>query len=151
MEFEKLDSIDRTILEHLTENGRISYAELGRIVDLTRAAVRDRINSLVEQGIIDKFTIIVNPRKAGKTLSLFFDIEVEWNKLLSVADKVTQIENITNVYQMSGKPSLHVHALVDDQEQIEALLRDLRVIDGITSIKSDILLTRFKERGSFLV
>ncbi|MDF2649549.1 MAG: AsnC family transcriptional regulator [Paenibacillus sp.] len=151
MELENLDHIDKVILQHLTENGRISYAELGRIVDMTRAAVRDRINALVEKGIIDKFTVIINPRKAGKTLSLFFDIEVEWNKLLSIVDYLTQVDNVTNVYQMSGKPSLHVHALMDDQAHMEEFVQQLRPIDGIVSIKTEILLTRFKERGSFLV
>jgi Lrp/AsnC family leucine-responsive transcriptional regulator len=151
MEFEKLDAIDKIILEQLTDNGRISYAELGRLVDLTRAAVRDRINSLVNREIIDKFTVIVNPRKAGKTLSFFFDIEVEWTKLFAVAEALSLIDNITNVYQMSGNSSLHVHALVDDQEQIEVFVQDLRAIDGIISIKTEILLKRFKERSSFLV
>ncbi|MDF2647994.1 MAG: AsnC family transcriptional regulator [Paenibacillus sp.] len=151
MEFEKLDAIDKTILEQLAENGRISNAELGRIVDLTRAAVRDRIISLQARGIIDKFTVIINPRKAGKMISLFFDVEVEWNQLLTVADTLTSIDNITNVYQMSGKPGLHVHALVDDQEQIERFVQELRSIDGIISIKTEVLLKRFKERGSFLV
>ncbi|MDF2647990.1 MAG: AsnC family transcriptional regulator [Paenibacillus sp.] len=151
MEFEKLDAIDKIILEHLTDNGRVSNAEIGRLVDLTRAAVRDRINSLVDRGIIDKFTIIVNPRKAGKTLSLFLDIGVEWEKLLAVADILMKIDKITNVYQMSGKPSLHVHALVDDQEEIETFIQELRSIDGITSINTEILIKRFKEKSSFLI
>ncbi len=151
MDLNKLDDIDKKILEHLTNNGRLNNAELGRIVNLTRAAVRDRVNSLTERGIIDRFTIIINPRKAGKTLSLFFDIVVEWSKLNAVVEYLQQDDAVTTVYQMSGNPHLHVHALLDDQEHIEAYMNNLRNIDGVVNIKVEILLSRLKERGSFLI
>ncbi len=151
MKFERLDAIDTIILKHLIDDGRISYAELGRVVNLTRAAVRDRINSLVEKGIIEKFTVIINPRKAGKTLSVFLDIDVKWEDLFDVANALAGFENVTNVYQMSGKPGLHVHALVDDQKELEEYIERVRCIEGIASIKAEILIKRFKERGSMLV
>lgn len=146
MRFKQLDEKDGLILEHLLENGRISHAELGRFVNLTRAAVRERVNSLIEQGIIDKFTVIVNPLKAGKIMSVYLNIEVQWGLLETVADTLLADEEITSVYQMSGGPHLHVHALMDDQEHVERYLRKLQTIEGITNVHSEFLIRRFKER-----
>ncbi len=151
MQFRNLDEIDTRILQLLSENGRLSNAELGRMVNLTRAAVRERIHQLMEDGIIDRFTIVVNPLKAGKTLSMYFDIEVDWVKLLHVVEQLRLAEEITNVYQMSGKPHLHVHALLDDPEHAEQCLRMLQAIDGITSVTSEVLIARHKERGGLLI
>lgn len=146
MQFKHLDEKDSLILEYLLENGRLSHAELGRLVNLTRAAVRERVNALMEQGIIDKFTVIVNPLKAGKRMSVYLNIEVQWNLLESVADILLADEEITSVYQMSGGPHLHVHALMDDQEHVERYLKKLQYIEGIINVHSEFLIRRFKER-----
>ncbi|GIO57781.1 Lrp/AsnC family transcriptional regulator [Paenibacillus cellulositrophicus] len=146
MKFKHLDEKDNMILDHLLDNGRLSHAELGRFVNLTRAAVRERVNGLMEQGIIDKFTVIVNPLKAGKSMSVYFLIEVEWNLLETVAETLLADDEITSVYQMSGGPHLHVHALMDDQEHVEKYLRKLQTVEGITNVHSEFLIRRFKER-----
>lgn len=146
MQFKQLDEKDSLILEHLLENGRLSHAELGRFVNLTRAAVRERVNALMEQGIIDKFTVIVNPLKAGKRMSVYLNVEVQWSLLENVAETLLADEEITSVYQMSGGPHLHVHALMDDQEHVERYLKKLQSIEGITNVHSEFLIRRFKER-----
>nr|WP_150959608.1 Lrp/AsnC family transcriptional regulator [Aneurinibacillus sp. XH2] len=151
MQFKNLDKTDTLILKYLSENGRLSNAELGRLVNLTRAAVRERINELINDGVIDRFTIIVNPLKAGKMLSMFFNIEVEWPKLQQVADELISAEEITNVYQMSGKPHLHVHALLDNPEHAEQYLKKLQAIEGIVDVQSEVLIARYKERGGLLI
>jgi DNA-binding Lrp family transcriptional regulator len=51
-----LDETDKKILSILHEEGRISYTDLGKRVGLSRVAVQTRINNLIEEGIIEKFT-----------------------------------------------------------------------------------------------
>ncbi|KHF34898.1 AsnC family protein [Paenibacillus sp. P1XP2] len=95
------------------------------------------MNHLMEQGIIDKFTVTVNPIKAGKNMSVYFNIDVEWSRLETVAEQLLGDEEITSVYQMSGGPHLHVHALMDDQEHVERYLARLRKLEGITGVHSE--------------
>ncbi|GAB6991590.1 Lrp/AsnC family transcriptional regulator [Paenibacillus pini] len=151
MLFSQMDEKDAQIVKLLLENGRLSHAELGRMVHLTRAAVRERVHGLMEQGIIDKFTIIVNPLKAGKNMSVYLNIEVQWDKLESIANLLLEDDEITNVYQMSGGPHLHVHALMDNQTHVERYLIRLQSIEGITNVDSEFLVRRFKEREGILI
>ncbi|RKD22959.1 AsnC family transcriptional regulator [Ammoniphilus oxalaticus] len=151
MKLKDIDAIDAQILRLLSKNGRMSNAEIGRVVDLSRAAVRERVNSLVENEIIERFTIVVDPRKAGTQLSVYFDIEVEWMKLESVVEALVAYDEITNVYQMSGSLHLHSHAMLDDTEHVEEFILKLYAIDGIKDITSEMLLRRFKEERSILI
>ncbi|AEE14696.1 putative transcriptional regulator, AsnC family [Thermodesulfobium narugense DSM 14796] len=151
MHFKNLDEVDRQILKYLSENGRLSNAELGRMINLTRAAVRERVNKLIENGIIDKFTIIINPLKAGKNISMYFEIEADWLRINQVVEELLKREEITNIYQMSSFPHLHVHALFEDQILAGQFIESLKALDGVKNVRSEIIIKRFKERGSILI
>lgn len=145
--FSKLDNVDQKILKLLSENARMSYVEIGQNVKLSRVAVKSRMESLENEGIIERYSIIINPEKIGRMISAFFDIEVLPNKLFEVADKIAKISEISDVYQMTGAASLHVHATLELNEDLERFLREeLYVIEGIVRIDCNVIVSRFKTR-----
>ncbi|MDN5302142.1 MAG: Lrp/AsnC family transcriptional regulator, leucine-responsive regulatory protein, partial [Thermoanaerobacteraceae bacterium] len=105
-----IDDIDMKILSLLQDDGKISYAELGRKLNMSRSAVRERVNILIEKGIIEKFTIVINPYKMGLEMSAFFEIDVEPRHLQTVAKTLAEEKYVQSVNQMSGPSTLHVHA-----------------------------------------
>src|SRR5690606_29925261 len=108
------DDIDRKIIELLVENGRLSYVELGKRVNLSRVAVRDRVDQLMERGVIEKFTAVINSEKVGKQVSAFFEVDVEPKQLVEVAQNLANNPNVASIYQMTGPSTLHMHVLVED-------------------------------------
>ena len=98
MRFNNLDETDEKILQCLTQDSRMSHAELGRLVGLTLAAVRERVRQMVERGIIERFTIVVNPLKAGKQLSMFLNIATRWDSMDAIAAALLEKEEITLRY-----------------------------------------------------
>ena len=58
-----LDELDRKILDLLTQNARYTYSELGERLGLSRVAIKNRMDALEERGIIEGYTVIVNPQK----------------------------------------------------------------------------------------
>lgn len=150
--FNKLDVIDQEILRLLSENSRMSYVEIGKRVNLSRVAVKSRMEALESEGIIERFSIVINPEKVGRMISAFFDIETEPKKLLEVADRISQLESITDVYQMTGSSSLHVHGTLELNEDLEKFLRDhLYSIEGIVKINVNVIVSRFKTRKGLRV
>lgn len=97
-----LDETDKQILTILHEEGRISYTDLGKRVDLSRVAVHARINQLIEAGVIEKFTAVINPAKIGIHVSVFFNVEVEPQFLEEVALKLEEEPAVTSLYHMTG-------------------------------------------------
>jgi DNA-binding Lrp family transcriptional regulator len=148
-----VDDIDRKILDQLSEDGRISYAELGRILNLSRVSVRDRVNRLIDLGIIERFSAIINPTKLGYSISAFFQIDVHPNKLYEVAKNLADNKYVLSVNQMTGPSRLHVHACLYDYSHLEKFLRDtIYHLPGIVSVESFTLLHGFKtKRGGIKI
>lgn len=147
MKFSILDEIDEQIINLLIENGRMSYVDIAKKVNLSRVAVKSRIESLEKQGIIEGYTILINPQKISRMVSLYFDIEVEPKYLYEVAEALKENEYTTDIHVMSGKSNLHVHAVIEYDENLESFIKNQILIhDGIKSVDTKIIISRIKVR-----
>ena len=141
-----LDALDQKIVQLLIENARSSYSEIGEKVGISRVAVKARIHALEQRGIIEEYTTIINPQKISGAVSCYFEIETQPEALTTVTGILKQNETITQVYRVTGKDKLHVHAVCASNEEMESLIRD--VIDplpGIISCSCNIILSRIKD------
>ncbi|AGN38176.1 Lrp/AsnC family transcriptional regulator [Bacillus paralicheniformis] len=142
-----LDETDKKILSILHEEGRISYTDLGKRVGLSRVAVQTRINNLIEEGIIEKFTAVINPVKVGIHVSVFFNVEVEPQYLEAVAVALEREPAVTSLYHMTGPSKLHMHGIfANDQEMEEFLTKRLYPLKGVVSVDCQMLIKRYKSR-----
>src|SRR5699024_9312405 len=141
---------DNKLIEELIDNGRISYVELANKVNLSRVSAKERINNLIEKGIIEKFTVVINSEKIGKSVSSFFDIDVMPGKLKNVAVNLANHPSVVSIYQMTGPSTLHMHVLVNNFNDLESFINnELYSVEGITRVDSQVLLKRFKSRTGF--
>lgn len=142
-----IDEIDKQILSLLHENSRISYTDIAKQVDLSRVAVQARINSLTEQGVIEKFTTVINPAKIGIHVSAFFNVEVEPQYLEQVATHLETEPAVTSLYHMTGPSKLHMHGIFTDNQEMERFLAEkLYPLQGVVSVDCQILIKRYKSR-----
>ncbi|EFQ22616.1 Lrp/AsnC family transcriptional regulator [Aminomonas paucivorans] len=142
-----MDALDRKLLEDLTSEGRISYAELGRKYGLTRVSIKERIDKLRGEGIIENFTITISPEATGKHVSAFFEIDVEPFHLDNIARTLAQEDTVENLYLMTGSSTLHMHALLRDMEDLERfVLERIYSLKGITRVQTHMILKRYKSR-----
>ena len=142
-----LDETDKHILSILHEEGRISYTDLGKRVNLSRVAVQQRIQHLLDAGVIEKFTAVINPAKIGCHVSVFFNVEVEPQYLEETALKLEQEPAVTSLYHMTGPSKLHMHGIfANDQEMEEFLTKRLYTQKGVVSVDCQMLIKRYKSR-----
>lgn len=145
MNFSNLDSINQKILELLIKDSRISYAEIARQTHLSRVAVRERINNLIDEGIITQFTTVIQAEKVGFPLSVFLEVGVEPKKMTSIAKSLAAQDKVKIIYQMTGSTALHVHAFMENNDSlVDFLQQHVYTIDGITNVEISMLLKRFK-------
>lgn len=146
MFLEGLDALDQKIVRLLIENARISYSDIGQEVGISRVAVKARIQALEQGGIIEEYTTIINPQKISGAVSCYFEIETLPDTLAEVTETLKENEAITQVYRVTGKNKLHVHAVAASSEEMEKLIRE--VIDplpGVVSCSCNIILSRIKD------
>ena len=143
----EIDEIDEKIIHSLNKNGRISYTDLAKDIGLSRVAVQSRINALIDHGVIERFTAVINPEKIGINVSAFFNVEVEPKHLHDLADKLAEDPFVTSLYHMSGPSKLHMHGLFKNNQEMEIFLKEkLYKMPGVTSVDSQVLITRYKSR-----
>lgn len=141
-----LDMLDQEIIRLLIENARISYSDIGKKTGISRVAVKARIQALEQRGVIEEYTTIINPQKISGAVSCYFEIETLPDTLTQVTEILRQNETITQVYRVTGKNKLHVHAVAASSEELETLIHT--VIDplpGIVSCGCNIILSRIKD------
>ena len=146
MFLEGLDRLDQDIIRLLIENARASYSEIGQKVGISRVAVKARIQALEQRGVIEEYTTIINPQKISGAVSCYFELETLPDTLAQVTDTLNQNETVTQIYRVTGKNKLHVHAVAASGEEMEALIRE--VIDplpGVVSCSCNIILSRIKD------
>ena len=120
-----LDAIDRQIVALLSEDGRISSAEMTRrIGHVSERAVRYRIERLVRAGVV-KITAIVNPQAVGYRVTGDVIIEVAPGMLQAVAEQLCSLDNISYVAGSVGDGDLSAQVYARDTEDL------LRFVDEV--------------------
>lgn len=126
MFLEGLDALNQKIVRLLIENARIQALE--------------------QRGVIEEYTTIINPQKISGAVSCYFEIETLPDTFVQVTEILEQNETITQVYRVTGKNKLHVHAVAASGEEMETLIRE--VIDplpGMVSCSCNVILSRIKD------
>ena len=142
-----MSPLDTKILGLLIKDARASYAEIARILDVTRAHVRERVQKLIDEGVIEQFTAVVNPEKMGKVVSAFFDIKVSPRFIEDIANELSQQPEVVSLYIMNDMQSLHMHTLTEDMKGLEKFSSThLLGKEAIQSVDCKTLMSRLKNR-----
>ena len=141
-----LDDLDQKIIRCLIQNARMPYSEIGQQVGISRVAVKMRVQALEKKGIIEEYTTIINPQKISGAISCYFEIETVPDTLEEVISILEKNDTVTQVYRVTGKSRLHVHAVSPSQEELEQLLHGtMDHLPGVLECSTNIILSRVKD------
>lgn len=145
MYLDGLDALDQKIVQLLVENARISYSDIGEKTGISRVAVKARIQALEQKGIIEEYTTIINPQRISGAVSCYFEIETTPDSLSKVTDILHAQDIVTQIYRVTGKDKLHVHAVASSSEMENFLHTVIDTLPGVTSCSCNIILSRIKD------
>lgn len=141
-----LDGLDQKILRLLIENARISYSDIGDQIGISRVAVKARIQTLEQKGIIEEYTTVINPQKISGAVSCYFEIETTPSSLSEVTQILNQNDTVTQIYRVTGKDKLHVHAVAASGEAMETFLHTvIDTLPGVVNCSCNMILSRIKD------
>ncbi|MFX1281792.1 MAG: Lrp/AsnC family transcriptional regulator [Promethearchaeota archaeon] len=131
-----IDAIDRVILEELQEDSRKSYSAIANVVGKTEATIRRRVKNMIRNKIIEKFTIdydINNHPKVHATIK----IEPEFKDIKKIIRELNQIEEITNIWRLSGDCGLLIKLEIPSIEDFNPILEGkISQINGLKIIET---------------
>ena len=141
-----LDELDQKIVTLLIRNARMSYSEIGQQVGISRVAVKMRVQALEQKGIIEEYTTIINPQRISGAVSCYFEIETKPDTLMDVAEILEKNDTITQIYRVTGKSRLHVHAVASSNEEMEKLIYEtIDQLPGVTECSCNMIFSRIKD------
>ena len=141
-----LDDLYQKIIRCLIQNARMPYSEIGQQVGISRVAVKMRVQALEKKGIIEEYTTIINPQKISGAISCYFEIETVPDTLEEVISILEKNDTVTQIYRVTGKSRLHVHAVSPSQEELEQLLHGtMDHLPGVLECSTNIILSRVKD------
>ena len=133
-----VDEIDERIINLLKENSRMTYVEIGNTVGLSEGAVRNRVQALVNSGMIRKFTIEVAPSIRVRALTM---ISVNPSMpTYSISKKIEELSGIERIYEVTGEYDVFCVVSSRDIEGVNQCIEDIRKIEGVVKTNTIIVL-----------
>lgn len=146
-----LDAVDRDILFHLREDGRLTNVELAKRVGLTPPPCLRRVRRLEEAGVITGYRAVVDPAAVGRGLEVLVDVEIYANDRKSFEEfekAVASYEEVIEFRRMYGRPDYFIRAAVADHAACEAFLTNkLSGLPGVLRFTSHLTMKTIKSVG----
>ncbi len=143
-----LDEVSKGIIEQLQQDGRRPYAAIGKAVGLSEAAVRQRVQRLLDNGVM-QIVAVTDPLELGFARQAMIGITVE-GPLEPVADELATMDEIDYVVITAGSFDLLAEVVcVSDEHLLDVLSNQIRMISGVRATESFVYLKLRKQTYSW--
>jgi Lrp/AsnC family transcriptional regulator for asnA, asnC and gidA len=139
-----LDDVNKRIIEQLQRDGRMSYAALAKVVGLSEAAVRQRVQRMLDSDVM-QIVAVTDPLSTGFSRQVMIGVKVEGD-MRPVAKAAAAIPEVDYVVICAGVYDLLIEMVCTDDEHLLSLLNDqIRAIPGVTVTETFVYLKLEKQ------
>jgi len=139
---------DRRLLDELQKDSRLTMQQLAERVGMSSSACWRRVRNLEESGVIERYAALVNPRKAGFSLSSMTLVSLARHERKNVENFVREVQRhpeVLECFATSGEADFHLRVVVEDMDAYNAFLDDFIFrLPGVSQVRSNIVLKEIK-------
>jgi Lrp/AsnC family transcriptional regulator for asnA, asnC and gidA len=125
----KLDDTDKAIIGHLQDDGRMPFSNLGPLVGLSPAAVRQRVLHLIDEGAM-QIVAVTDPTTLGFTVQAMAGLTIDGD-LEKTAAEVAEIGAVDYVVVVAGRFDVMIEVVAEDMEALMSIMNEVRGIEGV--------------------
>ncbi len=141
---EKIDDTSKAIIEQLQRDGRMAYSSVGKAVGLSEAAVRQRVQKLVDSGVM-QIVAVTDPMQIGFARQAMIGISAAGD-VEAVAQQLAAIDEVDYIVITAGSLDLLVEVVVEDDEHLLRLVNGrIRTIEGVIRTETFLYLKLVKQ------
>lgn len=143
-----MDWKDERILNVLKENSKLSTQQISKRVSIPITTVHHRIKKLEKDGVIKKYTVVLDPKKIGKPISAYILVTVNYNLLKQIkrtqhdlTKKLKSHDNVEEASMVTGGTDIIIKIRVKDIDELDDFVtKYLRNIEGIEKTQTTVIL-----------
>jgi len=140
----KLDDTDAELLALLRSEGRMPVATLAKKLRVARGTVQNRMGRLEREGVIVGYTVRLKPQAEAQRIRALMTVAVEGNRTADVLRVLRGHPNVTGLHSTNGRWDLVVELRADTLEAFDRALGNIRLVEGIASTETSLLLSTHK-------
>lgn len=137
----QLSDSDQQLISLLQANARESVSNLARKLGVSRTAAQERMNKLQRNGVIEGYTVKLNPDWMAEQIKAFVSMEVEPKNSAKVIAALQKMTPVQALWSVSGRIDVLILVRASTTAEIDRLLDQIGAIDGITRTESSVVLT----------
>ena len=139
-----LDDVSKAIIEQLQEDGRRSYAAIGKAIGLSEAAVRQRVQRLVDSGVV-QIVAVTDPLQVGFARQAMVGVRADGD-LAALADALAALTAVDYVVITAGSFDVLVEVVCEDDDHLlEVLNSQIRTLPGVRATETFVYLKLRKQ------
>ena len=139
-----LDILDLKIIKCLNEDARCTYRAIAEEAGVSEATVKNRIDKLMEDGVIKKFTVIMDYHKLGRAIKAFIGLKVQPAKLPEIVQVIEKNPDVHVLYRTSGDVDLLIEVIFEQMEDLNGFLEKELALEGILGTVVTIVIGPYK-------
>lgn len=145
---EKIDNLDRQILDIITKNARVPFKDVAAVCGVSRAAIHQRVQRLIDLGVITGSGYVINPKTLGYQTCTYIGVKLEKGSMYKdVIPHLEKIPEIIECHFCTGPYTILVKLYCRDNEHLMELLnRKIQEISGVTATETLISLEQSIKR-----
>jgi len=142
----KLDDLDKNILSVLLDDSRLSYRQIAKKTGVSVATIMNRVNSLSKEGIIKKYTALLDYEKLGYDVEVMIEVRIAKGKLIEVEKQIATNPSVFAVYDMTGDFDAVILARFPNRRKMDSFLKKIQTLDFVERTNTRIILNIIKEK-----
>ncbi|MBN1682996.1 Lrp/AsnC family transcriptional regulator [Candidatus Bathyarchaeota archaeon] len=139
-----MDILDMKIIQHLTDDAKKTYREIALDTGVSEATIKNRIDRLIEIGVIKKFTVMLDYHKLGRAIKSFIGLKVRPTDIQAIVEHIGKNPDVHVLYRTSGDVDLLFEVIFEKMEDLNDFLEKELALDGILGTVVTIVIGPYK-------
>jgi DNA-binding Lrp family transcriptional regulator len=139
-----MDTTDRELLSLLRDNARLPVASLAKVLKVARGTVQNRLARMEKDGTIIGYTVKLKPQAEDQRIRALMTVAVEGNRTDEVLRSLRGDPAVSALHTTNGRWDIVAELRSDSLEGVDKVLSRIRLIDGISSTETSLLLSTHK-------
>lgn len=140
-----IDETSRKVLAEYLQDSRQSFREVARKIGISSGTVASRIKDMEENGIIKKYTTLLNYEKLGFELTAVTEITVSEGMMIEVGNEISKIDHTVGVYNVTGDSDILVIAKFRSRAALSDFTKTILKLENVVRTKTHVVLNTLKE------